>query len=131
MSSKESNRNKSCNVIIINTIKPFRMPKLLLFVAMFFCLTYVTSAQTADSSTDKGLKEQVLKEITERFQVNNHSLDLTVNSLNKKIDSLNQKISESKNANDKALRRARLAKRAAQAHPAGCAFAATPRRDAP
>jgi septal ring factor EnvC (AmiA/AmiB activator) len=80
------------------------MLKIQLFVAMFFGFAYLTQAQTSDTSTDKGLKEQVLKEITERFEVNNHSLDLTVNSLNKKIDSLNQKISESRNANDKALR---------------------------
>jgi peptidoglycan hydrolase CwlO-like protein len=58
----------------------------------------------SDSASDKGLKDQVLKEISERFQVNNQALNTTVNSLDKKIDSLNQKIAESKNINDKALR---------------------------
>lgn len=79
------------------------MQKIYLAVAGFL-ITNVLYSQAVDTTTDKGLKDQVLKEISNKFQINNQALDATVNSLNKKIDSLNQKITESKNANDKALR---------------------------
>lgn len=73
---------------------------------VFSCLIIVnaTFAQAPDTASDKGLKDQVLKEISDKFKVNNQAIDQTVSSLNKKIDSLNQKIGESKNANEKALR---------------------------
>lgn len=79
------------------------MPKIYL-VLMCFIASNFGYTQVLDSVSDKGLRDQVLKEISNRFQTNNEVLDATVTSLNKKIDSLNQKISESKNANDRALR---------------------------
>lgn len=79
------------------------MIRVYLLITCFISAGFVYG-QGQDSTTDKGLKDQVLKEISDKFKVNNQALDLTVNSLNKKIDSLNQKIAESKNANDRAAR---------------------------
>jgi uncharacterized protein Usg len=82
------------------------MRKICLIIILFslFKTTIAQTSTAADFTTNKSLKDQVLQEISQRFEVNNSALGQTVSSLNKKIDSLNQKISESKNANDKALR---------------------------
>lgn len=79
------------------------MPKTLLLFT-FILTAGIGFSQVYDTTTDKILREQVLKGISDSFSINKQVLDLTVNTLNKKIDSLNQRIAESKNANDKALR---------------------------
>ena len=74
------------------------MKHIYIFIGFLFACQ-LTAAQIAEAQSDKFLRDQVIKEVTNAFQRKTNKLDSTVAASDKKIDQLNKQMPDLKDAN--------------------------------